>query len=514
MPQPRPQPGLSPQQQPYPAPHPPSAQALPPVMKTMMGVAIPGIAPTHEPPNNDRGRAAGTLLGIAAPGIAPSNPGARHGHAPAAMSPQQPPPPVLPAPAPLQHEPLPQAPRAAVAKGIPAIAVVGIVAAVVLVAGGAAAFFALRSGPSLTAQPQLDETGKESLKIHCETCADGTTVTLGASTATVQAKNATLALPAPLKIGDNELALKVDRPASGRDETVKVHVPVAYRVKADLTTLSAQPPAVTVRVEAAPGAEVTVDGKPLALDGTGQAAYALDVTAEVDGPSDEQKTIDKKIPFTVKAKKDAPVENGQLVVHAAVVPLHLDAPGVTLFTERSSVAVAGQTKPGGTLTVDGQGVAVDAQGRFGIRVELPADGVKTMSIVANAPPLAPRSVKATVTHVTSLDAVAPTLDAKGPLTFDAFGTDPAKRTGKLVVIDGEVVDARLAQGHTTLIVEEKKDCASGSCIVRVVHGDESKAIRGDGVRIYGRVLGVVTNGGKTIPDIEGALVVVRPVAKK
>ena len=518
VPQPRPVPGLSPQASHPQHPAQPSPQALPPVMKTMIGVAIPGIAPTREPPNNDRGHIAGTLLGIAAPGIAPSNPGARHGHGPAqspASAPMPPPPPVLPAPAPLQHEPLPQAPRAPVAKGIPAIAVVGIVAVVVLVAGGVAAAFALRSGPSLTAQPQLDEAGKESLKIHCETCADGTTVTLGASTATVAAKNAILALPVPLKIGDNELAMKVDRPASGRDETVKVHVPVAYRVKADLTTLSSQPPAVTVRVEAAPGASVTVDGKPLALDGSGQAAYAIDVTAEVEGPSDEQKTIDRKIPFTVKAaKKDAPVENGQLVVRASVVPLHLDAPGVTLFTDRSSVAVAGQTKPGGTLTVDGQGVAVDAQGRFAIRVENPVEGVKTMAIVANAPPLAPRSVKATITHVASLEAAAPGLDAKGPLTFDAFGAEPAKSTGRLVVVDGEVVDARIAQGHTTLIVEEKKTCTTGSCIVRIVHGDESKAIRGDGVRIYGRLLGVVSNGGKTIPDIEGALVVVRPVAKK
>ena len=496
-----------------PAPQ-PSAQQLPPQHRTMLGVAVPGIAPVHEPaPDPLRGRPMlGTLVGIAAPGIAPT------GAAPSVMpAPAPPPPPIVPAPAPLQHEPLPMRPVVQVKKGgVPAIAVVGIVAALVLATGGAVAFFALRSGPGLTAQPQLDESGKESLRIQCESCADGTTVTLGASTATVANKTALLALPAPLRIGDNELALTLDRPAAGRDETVKVHVPVAYRVKADLTTLAAHPPAVTVRVEAAPGAEVTVDGKPLALDPSGLAAYPIDVTSEVDGPSDDQKTIDRKIPFTVKTKKDAAVENGQLVVRSAVAPLHLDAPGLALYTDHAQTTVAGLTKPGGTITVDGQGVAVDPQGHFGpVRIDLPPSGAKTLAIVANAPPLAPRTARVTVTRVPSLDGAAAALDARSPLALDAFAADPGASAGKLVVVDGEVIEVRASGGHTTLVVEEKKACTGGACVVRVSHGDELKASRGDGIRVYGRLLGAVAVGAnKGVPDIEGELVLVRPAAKK
>ena len=63
-----------------------------------------------------------------------------------------------------------------------------------------------------------------------------------------------------------------------------------------------------------------------------------------------------------------------------------------------------------------------------------------------------------------------------------------------------------------LLVEDKKKCAKGtSCLVRVVHGDEDRVVRGDHVRVYGRVLGPVTAGGKTVPDIEAALVL--PVKK-
>lgn len=500
------------------------APGLPSAMKTMLGVAIPGIAPTrqnaHDPP-----RPAGTLLGVAIPGIAPlhaGHPGQdRQRPTPQAFSPAQgaiPAPahaPVVPAPAPLVMEPLPEGPQLHAKKGVPAIAVVGIVFVLVMLVGGGAAFLILRGGAPLTAQPQLDETGKESLKIRCESCPDGTVITLGASSTKVQGAAALLPLPAPLSIGENDLEIAIDRPAAGRDESVKIHVPVAYRVKADLSTLTSAPPSITVRVEALPGTEVTVDGKPTSLDASGKGSVALDVTAEVEGKSDEQKAIDRKIPFTVKPKGSAAPETGQLVVRAAVVPLHIDAPGLELYTDQPTAAISGQTKPGGTVTVDRQAVTVDAQGRFGVRVELPAEGEKSLTIVANAPPLAPRTVRAKVVRVASLEMAAKTLEAKAPLAFDAFGADAASNVGKLVVVDGEVLEIRVAQGYTVLLVEEKKACsAAGACVVRVLHGNQVKAARGDVVRIFGRVEGNVSSGGKTVPDIEASLVLVRAGAKK
>ena len=506
-----------------PVPQPqPQPQPVPPAFKTMLGVAIPGIAPTHErpPPEPARVERAGTLLGVAAPGIAPMAPGAPHrppqgqpAHVPDVRLHAAP---IVPPPAPLVVEHLPEAPQVARKKGVPAIAVVGIVFVLVALIGTGAALVIMRSGAPLAARPQLDESGKESLQIRCDSCPDGTTIALGASTAKVEGGTTLLPLPAPLSIGENDLEMKIDRPPPGRDETVKVHVPVAYRVKADLATLTTAPAAITVRVEALPGTEVTVDEKPVELDASGKGSQTIDVTSEVEGPSDEQKAIDKKIPFTIKPKGAAAPESGQLVVRTGVAPLHIDAPGLELYTDRPTGNGAGQVKPGGTVTIDGQSVTVDADGRFAVRVELPSDGEKTLTIIANAPPLAPRTVRSKLVRVASLEAAAKTLEAKSPLRFDAYAADPKSKIGQLAAVDGEIQEIRVTQGHTIMAVEEKKSCSAGAgaCLVRVVHGEEVKAARGDNIRAYGRVEGTATSNGRTIPDVEGALVITKPAGKK
>lgn len=508
---------------------------LPPAMKTMLGVAIPGIAPTHEPraPGalaataplgaeiGNVNRPQGTLLGVAVPGIAPTHGGPPPAPAvtgvasagrtnvgfPAAVNTL---PPIVPAPAPLVDEPIPEAPRLPAKRGVPAVVVVLIVFLLVAAAGGAAAFFVLRSGAPLAAAPQLDENGRESLKISCASCPDGTTVSLGASSAQVAGGAAVLPLPAPLSIGDNDLEVKIDRPGSGRDESVTVHVPVAYRVRADMATLSAKPPAITVRVEAMPGSEVSVEGTPVPLDATGRGAYPIDLAKDVEGTSDESKTIEKKIAFSITPKGGKP-EAGSLVARTAIVPLHLDAPGTVLYTDRPSAAVSGQTKTGGTLAIDGQVAPVDAQGRFGVRVEMKDPGEKPLEIVASAPPLAPRIVHAKVIRVASLEDAAKELESKGPLAFDAFAADPSGKVGQAVAVDGEVVETRAQQGYTVMLVDAKQGCAAGkgACIVRIVHGEELKAARGDTVRAYGVLEGSVTSAGKTVPDIDASLVIVK-----
>ena len=516
-----------------------------------MGVAIPGIAPMQSgdapspaelaPPGGaapggpfDLRSKQSTMLGVAIPGIAPTHTQPQPGypvpapvHSPYGMTPQgypapaphmpsqvqntalgtmaAPELPIVPRPKTLIDEPLPMAPVIPEKRGIPALAVVGIVAALVAVLGGVGAYFALRNSGTLTAIPQLDENGRESLKIGCVSCPDGTTVALGASTATVTAGAALLPLPAPLSIGDNNLAVKIDRPGAGRDEDVKVHVPVAYRVRADLATLSAKPPAITVRVEAVIGSEVKVDDKPVPLDATGRGTYAIDLSRETEGTG-EAKTFERKIPFVITPKGGI-AQPGQLTARTGILSLAVDAPGLELFTDKSTAAVAGQTRPGSTVTIDGQSVPVDAQGRFGVRVELASVGDKPLEIVASAAPQAPRIAKVKVVRVASLEAAAKALEAQSPIAFDAFGAEPASKVGQKAVVEGDVIDARASGGHTVLLVDTKRGCAKGaSCLVRIVHGEEDKVARGDVVRAYGRVLGSVTASGKTVPELEASLV--------
>jgi hypothetical protein len=518
------------------------------VQKTMLGVAIPGIAPTQGAPAPAPAPAPGgpaaqappgggplslqskhsTMLGVAVPGIAPTHAPGQGPHGSTMQMPQsasqqnQPripsqvnhtalgmaaPPEVkiVPRPKTLIDEPLPIAPQLPQKKGVPAVALIGILFAIVLVAGGGIAFFALRNSGALSAVPQLDENGRESLKIGCPTCPDGTTVSLGASNATVTGGGAVLPLPAPLSIGDNDLTVKIERPDGGRHEDVKIHVPVAYRVRADLSTLSAKPPAITVRVEATPGSTVSVEDKPVTLDATGRGSYAIDLAKETEGTG-EAKTFERKIPFAITPKGGKP-ESGQLTARTSIVPLALDAPGHELLTDKASAAVAGQTRAGTVVTIDGQPVAVDAQGKFGVRVELAALGEKPLEIMAAAPPLAPRIAKVKVTRVASLADAAKGEDAQNPVGYDVFSVDPATKVGQRAVVEGEVVDIRPTAGHTVLLVEDRKKCAKGAtCLVRIVHGEEDKAARGDTVRVYGRVLGTVTASGKTVPDIEASLV--------
>ena len=88
--------------------------------------------------------------------------------------------------------------------------------------------------------------------------------------------------------------MTIDRPGTGRDESVKLAVPVAFRIRADLSDINAKTPVVTVRVSAAAGSDVTVDKKALALDATGNGSYVIDVSADIEGPTEDVRLIDRR----------------------------------------------------------------------------------------------------------------------------------------------------------------------------------------------------------------------------
>lgn len=488
----------------------PAERTVPAAQKTMIGVATDA-APAAEPPEpplNIRSQQR-TMLGVAVPGIAPTHVPEEASSAPVVSQLQHTalgimPPAIVPRPKTLIEEPLPPPPVIPRRRGIPALALVGIIAALVIILGGVSAYVAFRKSGALSAVPQLDESGRESLKITCPSCPDGTTLSLGASSASVSGGVATLLLPAPLAIGENALPVKVDRPGAGRDEQVTVHVPVAYRVRTDLATLGARPPTLTVRVETTVGSDVLVDQKPVSIDESGRGVYALDLSKEVEGPG-EARAFERTIPFVITPKNGVR-QSGQLTARTSVLPLAIDAPGIELITDKTTIPVVGQTKAGSSLTIDGQAVPVDPQGHFALRIEVSALGPRTLEIATSAASRAPRIAKVKVTRVASIQAAAKELEAASPVSYDVFGGDPGANTSKNAVVEGEVVDVRATGGHTVMLVDSKRGCAKGaSCLVRLLYGDEDKSVRGDTVRAYGRVLGSVTASGKTIPELGIAL---------
>jgi hypothetical protein len=480
-----------------------------PENRTMLGVAIPGIAPTRggqaaaAPPVRDNQ----TMLGVAIPGIAPSHP---TGYAPQGAVAARPKalaalPPIVPAPAPLALDAMPRAPVIVAKKGFPLAAVAGGIGALVLVAG-LAVFFLWKGGTPLLVSPRLGPTGVEQLHLQCESCKDGTLASLDGAKATFTNKEADLDLKTPLKVGDNPFSIEIDRPSGGRDESIRAIVPVAYRVRADLADIASDPPVINVRVEALPGTDVRIDGKPIALDVRGAGTYAIDISSETDGPSDEGKVIEKTIPYEV-TPKNGKAEKGTVAARVGVIPLRVDAPTAHAVTESPRFWVAGRTSKGGVVTFNGKPVQVAANGAFGDTIEAPAPGDTAIVVRATAPQVATRTVHVAVKRVAHLDAEAKAFDTAHPpaasLGYDAIVGNIAASAGQPIVVEGEVLESRVQNHQTVIIVNDRRGCAKGPCVARVVHGEDATLKAGDTVRAYGRVTRAVsTSDGKSVPEIE------------
>ena len=507
---------------------------------TMLGVAMPGIAPVaagaaEAPRSPGYDGRSGTMLGVAIPGIAPLQPGLAQTRP---LAPQAAPRPrsftdaILPMPAPLVDEPVPQAPERRAKRGVPVAAVAGGIAAVLAIAGVAIAVL-WKSAPPIVAAPGLDAQNRDVLHLTCESCKDGTVVELDGTKAPFAGGKADV-LVKTLTVGQNPFILSINRPGIGRDETVKIVVPVAFRIRADLSGIGASPPVIAVRVEADPDSDVRVDGKPLALDAQGKGSYPIDIDADTRGPSDDAKQIERKIPYAITIKGKPAAEQGEVTARMRVVPLHLDGPGSSAIIEGSTFVVAGQTTTGATLNVNGEAVKLEPSGAFARTMEAMA-GETRVEVTASAPGVARRIVRFKVKRVEHLDAEAKAADASTALlTYDAIASDIAGKIGQAAVIEGEVVEARVPGHQTILLIADRRGCAAsrptagsasradGACLARVLHGasdDGTPAAplvngqrlavrRGDTVRAYGHVTrAVTTSAGKSVPEVEADFVI-------
>ena len=81
-------------------------------------------------------------------------------------------------------------------------------------------------------------------------------------------------------------------------------------------------------------------------------------------------------------------------------------------------------------------------------------------------------------------------------------------TGKSIVVDGEVIEPRAAGHRTLLLVDDRRGCAKGPCLTRVVVGQELSIGRGERLRAYGRVArAFATPSGQTVPEVEADFVI-------
>jgi hypothetical protein len=470
-----------------PAPSPaPGPQAMP--KGTMLGVAIPGIAPLHA-----SAAVANPTPAPGSPPAAPPEPGLEPGpvQAPQRRSaPLQATVALVAAPAPLEAMPEPPPPPRVVKSGGVSLALVASIMGGLVLVGGAAAVLLWRQPPPITALPKISPDGKDILHLSCDpaSCKDGTTATLGAAKVTFKGGQADLTLAEPLKVGDNDLALQINRPGLGRDESVKLVVPVAFRVHADISTMSSTKPSITVRAEALPGSDVKIDGKPIALDPNGIGTYALDETAPTEGPADESKSVSVDIPYVVTPKGGTP-QSGTVSARVAVAPLRVDAPGARGVFEEDHVLIAGRAARGANITVDGAPVPVAADGSFETTLAVPDLGERTIDVRGGTASLTPRTAHVSLRRVKSLAEEAKAFEAQKTIGYDAAIANPGAAAGQPIVLEGEIFESRTSGHRTILLLANRRGCPSGACIAKVVVGREMKLSRGEIWRAYGTVTG-------------------------
>ncbi len=498
----------------------------PPAARTIIGMVAPHEAALFDdsPPPSGPEK---TLLGVAHPGVAPVNPnvpkqeGRRH-ELPPSMSRQAPfgpPPAANPAPPPATpsaKEPG-QKPKPASAsvpkKEEPNLRPAGVpqrgskagwllVALAAMLLVGIVAFVLVWDPPKpLEGQISVGDDGSEVLELRCEDCADGTTIELRGQKAVFQGLAAKLKLQSKLVVGLNELHVSLARPGIGRDEEVKLEVPVRYRVSTELTNLDQRVPALLVKIHTELDATCVVEGQAVKLR-LGKGQHLVDISKDLVGAAAEAKPLDRAIKYSITFS-DGSVETGNVRAGVKIAPLVIEAPGDTAITESEHFMLAGQTASGGAITVAGKPITVDPEGRFAQLMSVDSVGETKIYVRAAVPNMAPRLAQLRVRRVSSLKQAAIQFKADATSEYDSFAHKLEQSSGLAVALSGRVEDVRIV-GHSTVLVLDVSDgCANGPCLARVVVGARKKLKRGDHLEVYGHVTRAVDGPeeGTRVPEI-------------
>lgn len=384
------------------------------------------------------------------------------------------------------------------------------VGALLLLAGGVAAALFIKGAPPLRAEAMLDAEGKDALRIACAGCPDGTIVSLPTGErGEIKAGESQILLTAPLRVGDNELSIAIDRPGSGRDETIKAQVPVAYRIKPDIAGLDAPSPAVRVDVDAVPGSTVTVQDRAVALDAQGHGSALVDVMEALRALPRDVKTFEQSIPYVIASGHGEPAK-GSLQVRVGVASLSLDAPGAQLVTEQPTFLLAGRMTKGGTLTAAGAPIASAPDGTFKQHMKISAPGSTDVLVRASAPGLAPRFATVRVKLVQSLTAEARTLDAQGRPGYDDVAAKLEQSASTPVAWQATVISSSAQANRTIAVVEVSTGCSKKPCRARVSLPAGEALSTGAQIGVYGRVVGAAVSEAMRLPDIEADFFIKAP----
>lgn len=389
-------------------------------------------------------------------------------------------------------------------------AVYVLLAALLIGTGGiAAVLFAPKNAP-LRGEARVDGNGNDLLHVTCEACVDGTKISLpGGTPSEVKGHEVDLSVPAPLKVGENQVDVAIDRPGAGRDETLRLTVPIAYRIKPDLGPLQGPNPAIHILVEALPGSTATVLGAQVTLAADGKGTHVIDLRSELTGALGQPKQIDREVPYTIGIPGHS-AETGKLSLRVGVPPLVLESPTTNMVTDAATFLVAGSTAKGAGISVAGHALSVDGQGRFSQLMNISSEGTTDAEIRATAPPLAPRLVKIHVRRVASLAAEAKQREAQAKTTYADVVAAGAAGAGKAVLWKANILEIAQSGAQKIAVLDVSTGCAKKPCLARVAMQGSTQLAKGDALTVAGNVIGQVSVRGAEVPDLEAEFVVKGP----
>jgi hypothetical protein len=389
-----------------------------------------------------------------------------------------------------------------------ALLIVVLLLGALLVAGAGAAFvmFGMGSARVVNVTPTHIETG-EVLRVTVPELGEGFRARFAGTELPLTGGTADFPLAADaLHVGDNALSIDLVGPG-GEVETHQVTLTLNYRVRADLTSLTAAPAAITIVVEAAAGSTVVVDGESLALDPSGRASHAAPtegMAASADG------MIEYVAHYAITPLGGAATE-GTLTTRVPLTTLHLDRPGDDVVTDQSTLDIAGVVPEGASLTIDGAAITVLPGGRFLHRYPMPAIGEFSPRLVASAPNFAPRSHPLHIRRVADLGREAASFTYDRAITYARMGPAPTSFTGQRVMFEGRVYNVEMHDGRGVLQMLVRDCPASERCPLWVSYAVTTDITVDSWVRIYGTVEGEqefrsATGENRTVPSVQATFI--------
>ncbi|MGE0324760.1 MAG: hypothetical protein AB7K71_29665 [Polyangiaceae bacterium] len=472
----------------------PASQALPSEKRTMLGVAMPGIAPTGNVGPQSVTSEKRTMLGVAMPGIAPVHAG--QAAAAPAHYPDVPPP-----------QSLAEAPQS-IPRGKPVWPWLLVGLAVLILFGGVGLWFFLRPSTPVSARLETSEGGQEELVLSCLACPDQTKVKLTGegSEASFSSGRANLSLSQPLSVGDHELTLDLTRPGS-KPESVKLKIGVDYRVKVDISALEEDPPKLALSVEARPGSDVEVEGKPLKLDSDGKGRWTEAVSQQLTGPAKGVERLERELSYRV-SPPDSPAESGKTKVQIGIAPLVVEAPLDAITVDKPRFLLAGTTQPDVEVSVAGRAIKRQADGSFSQVMNVSTTGETTIQVKGTLAKHAPRFIPIHVKRVNSLEDAAKDFRTGKLASYSSVASQLGKSTGAKVAWPGKITDARSSEHRNILLLDVSSQCSSPPCLARVVYAGETPLKSGDQITVFGEVKRGVPGPrkGQTLPEVEAEFV--------